>query len=164
MTKRLMSRLATVATLGAATLLLAAPGQALAQDNSSLSVSPHTVRPGATVSITQFCNPKQPDVVVSSELFGKLPMKEETAAGTQSATYHTSVTIPANAKHGSHKLTGSCGTSTTLTVSPTGAVRGGTGMDTDNGALIAAGAGTLAAGAIGGFWLLRRREAGAPAA
>lgn len=163
MTKQLMYRLTTAAALGTAALLLAAPGLAQAQD-SSLSVSPNTVRPGATVTITQFCNPKQPDVVVESDLFGKLPMTEEAAAGTRAATYHTSVTIPTDARHGSHKLSGSCGTSTTLTVSPTGGVSGGTGLDTDNGALIVAGVGTLAAAGVGGFWLLRRRAAGSPAA
>jgi LPXTG-motif cell wall-anchored protein len=162
MSKRLFGRLAGAAALGTAALVLAAPGAATAQDGPAVTTNPASVAPGGTVTISQFCSPPQENVSVTSTITGKLPMTIEDAPGTQGATYHATATIPAGTAPGSYELTGSCGGSGTLVVSPTGAPAGGTGLESNQTAFAVAGAGALAAAGAAGVLMLKRRRADAP--
>lgn len=163
MTKRLMSRLAAGAAIGSAALLLAAPAAAAAQ--SSASASPATVAPGGQVRISASCaNSTSANVNGINLGMGTINMKQ----GARPDQYFADLTVPRSQRPGTYDIQVNCSggdaPGARLTVRPGGGVAGGTGLEGDNAALIAAGAGTLAAAGIGGFWLLRRREADAPAA
>jgi hypothetical protein len=90
----------------------------------------------------------------------------EMTQGARPDQYYAGITVPASQRPGTYDIQVNCSggdaPGARLTVSPRGAIAGGSGLDADNGGLIAAGVGTLAAATAGGFWLMRRREAGAP--
>lgn len=163
MRKRLITKLAA-ATIGGAALMLASPGAAFA---NTASVSPGTVAPGGSISVHVNCTGAGSEAVEA--LWGRSGGQAQ-PNGTTSITLNNGqgtahFTIPANTHAGSYSAGAFCpgasqATMAHFTVSPTGAPRGGTGLDdTTNAALAVAGAGTLAAaGAVGGFLLVRRRS------
>lgn len=161
MRTRLISKWAAMGIgLGAAALLAVGPAAAQTPGGNHLTLSPSTVAPGGSVSITMGCTSQQSSPHATSPVFGTVTL-QSASAGPSSHNYHGTAHVPRNARHGTHQVTSPCG-SASLVVGPGGmGPRGGTGLDADNGALVAAGAGTLAAAAGGGFWLLRRRAAGA---
>lgn len=77
--------------------------------------------------------------------------------GKEHFTYLAEYTISRSTKPGTYKLKGSCGEGE-LVVVPVGSVAGGTGGDMVNKGLATGGAGALAAAAITGVVLLRRRR------
>lgn len=168
MRKRLITTLAA-ATIGAAALVLSSPGAAFA---NTASVSPGTVAPGGSISVHVSCTGAGSETVEA--LWG--------LAGGQAQPNHTTsltlnngegtahFTIPAGTHAGSYSAGAFCpgaseATMAHFTVSPTGAPRGGTGLDdTTDAALAVAGLGTLAAAGVAGGFLLMRRRSDAPVA
>jgi hypothetical protein len=165
MRTRLFGKLAAAGIgLGAAALFAAGPAAAQPMPGGPyFTLSPSTVAPGGTVSISTGCEVEAPAVDVSAPTIGTVTLQAD-AVGPASHNYSGSVTIAASTPHGTYEFTGPCG-SASLVVGPGGVgPRGGTGLDdADNGALVALGAGTLAAAAAGGLWLLRRRSTGSSA-
>jgi LPXTG-motif cell wall-anchored protein len=170
MNRRFLGRLAAT-TIGASALALAISGPAFAQivpgpgpAMDSISVTPGTVAPGGTVTVHVTCTGAGNDTI--SVEFNRQPgaaqadsptISVQLSGGSGSGSY----TVPAGASPGSDTAIAYCpngSPSSTFTISPAGAPRGGTGLEDDGSVLALAGAGALAAaGAAGGFLLMRRR-------
>jgi hypothetical protein len=173
--RRLTGRLAAAAVgIGAGALLAMGPASAQPSVTPTtppmpggefLTLSPTTVAPGGTVFITMGCDIEVPGAGVTSAITGTTILHAD-SVGPASFNYSGSATVPAGTTHGTYEFTGGCGSPAFLVVGPGGTgPAGGTGLDSDNDGLIAAGVGALAAAGVGagGFWLLRRRrEADAP--
>ncbi|HEY8474675.1 MAG TPA: hypothetical protein VIL37_18825 [Natronosporangium sp.] len=166
---RLMGKVAAAA-FGLGLAALVAAGPAAAQENAQgipggeyLTLSPSTVAPGHTVTITMGCDTEVLGAGVTSAITGTT-LLTPTEHGPASFNYHGTVRIPEKTRHGTYEFTGGCGSPAFLVVAPGGhGPAGGTGLDRDNGALFAAGAGALALAVAGGGWLYRRRATGAAA-
>lgn len=164
---RLMGKVAASALgLGVGALLAAAPATAqVLPGGEYLTLSPTTVAPGGTVSVTMGCDADILDAGVTSAITGTTILEPD-AVGPASYNYSGSVRVPAGAQPGTYEFSGGCGSPAFLVVGPGGqGPAGGTGLESDSdGGLVAAGAGTLAVAAAGGLWLLRRRGSRAPRA
>jgi hypothetical protein len=168
--RRVTGRLAAAAIgIGAGALLAIGPAaaQPMLPGGEFLTLSPTTVAPGGTVGIAMGCNSEVLGAGVTSAITGTVALHPD-SVGPASFNYSGSVMIPMGTAHGTYEFVGACGSPAFLVVGPGGhGPAGGTGLDSDNDGLVAAGVGALAAAGAGagGVWLLRRRhEADAPVA
>ncbi|MFI0797133.1 LPXTG cell wall anchor domain-containing protein [Micromonospora rubida] len=141
--------------VGLGTLLL--PAAALADT----TVSPATTPVGGTVVLTSTCNPKSGDAifhVTGPDRDQNIRSTTAAAGGGLSAELFT-----AGFTLGTYTVTVTCGDGTssgsaTFTVTPIGGAPAGTGTDTDNNGLLAAGGTLVGAAATGALLLVRRRR------
>lgn len=166
MSKRLVGKLAAAAVLGLAALAVAAPATAAqAAAQADVEVSPGTVAAGGTVHVRALaCTADSGEVTIGSG--GGLATASLRPAASGGGLW-ADVVLPKNTPTGAKTVYVSCGDksyTSSVTVSPTGVIKGGTGLPSDSGPIAVAGLGALAAATGGGLWLLRRREADAPVA
>lgn len=163
-TARLLTGTAlTVAAIGA----LGSPA-AYAGDSESLEVSPSSASPGTTITVNTLACGKNGRGVGDAQSLGAGDFHLNPS--THKEVVVGQFTVPEHAKPGTYWISVACDNGRTargeLVVKhkdrPSGHVRtgvgGSVGPDTTQ---IAAGAAVLAAAAVGGTWLLRRRASGA---
>jgi hypothetical protein len=163
-----MGRAAIGGVLGVAAAVLTAPGWAATQ--ARVTITPPTVVPGGTVTVTVACGAAATAASVNATSFGgpsdiPLAVVTDGAPGAFSGT----VTVPRSTVPGTYDVSVTCtnaaGGTGKLVVSPAGGVTGGGGSTSGgaNGALIAAGAGMILLAGTGGWILVRRRASRAAA-
>ncbi|MFJ3584924.1 hypothetical protein ACIPPS_22230 [Streptomyces sp. NPDC090127] len=162
-TARLLTGTAlTVAAIGA----LGAPA-AYAGDSEALEVYPSSASPGTTITVNTLACGKHGHGVGDAQSLGAGDFQLNPS--THKEVVVGQFTVPEHAKAGTYGIAVACDNGKTargeLVVKhkgPSGHVRtgvgGSVGPDTTQ---IAAGAAVLAAAAVGGTWLLRRRASGA---